>query len=71
MGTRSYGRDSAHARVRLSASGAFGEAARVNFEGFPASGVDFFQQLAGHNEQEWFEAHRKVWDDEVAPAMLA
>jgi uncharacterized protein (TIGR02453 family) len=43
----------------------------VNFEGFPASGVDFFQQLAEHNNQEWFEAHRKVWDDEVAPAMLA
>ena len=43
----------------------------MNFEGFPESGVDFFNQLAGHNEQEWFEAHRKVWDEEIVPSMLA
>ncbi len=58
-------------RFRLSASGAFGEAARVNFAGFPETGVSFFKELAGHNDQEWFEAHRKVWDEEIVPSMLA
>ncbi|HWE24443.1 MAG TPA: DUF2461 domain-containing protein [Myxococcales bacterium] len=41
------------------------------FEGFPKEGVSFLAQLARHNERDWFEAHRAVWDDQIVPAMLS
>ena len=41
------------------------------FQGFPESGLGFLSELAQHNERDWFEAHRKAWDDEIAPAMMA
>ncbi len=43
----------------------------MTFEGFPEAGVHFFAQLNDHNTRDWFEAHRKLWDDEIVPAMLA
>src|SRR5947209_1593098 len=42
----------------------------MSFSGFPQSGMKFFKDLAAHNERDWFEAHRTVWDDEIVPAML-
>jgi uncharacterized protein (TIGR02453 family) len=41
------------------------------FGGFPESGLVFLRELAKHNGRDWFEAHRKVFDDELVPAMLA
>jgi uncharacterized protein (TIGR02453 family) len=41
------------------------------FEGFPQSGLTFLRDLGGHNDRDWFEAHRAVWDEEIIPAMLA
>lgn len=41
------------------------------FEGFPQAGLAFLSALALHNERDWFEAHRSVWDVEIVPAMLA
>lgn len=41
------------------------------FTGFPESGLDFLRELSAHNDRDWFEAHRKAWDDEIVPAMLA
>ena len=41
------------------------------FEGFPAAGLSFFRQLAQHNDRDWFEAHRAVWDEQIVPAMLS
>jgi uncharacterized protein (TIGR02453 family) len=43
----------------------------VPFEGFPEDGLSFLAQLARHNERDWFEAHRAVWDDQIVPAMLS
>ena len=43
----------------------------MSFAGFPETGLGFFAQLDEHNSQAWFEAHRKAWDDEIVPAMLA
>ena len=43
----------------------------MQFEGFPAAGLAFFRDLAAHNDREWFEAHRAVWDEMIVPAMLA
>jgi|SRR3954470_6550082 uncharacterized protein (TIGR02453 family) len=40
------------------------------FAGFPESGLSFFRGLSKNNDRDWFEAHRKTWDDEVFPAML-
>lgn len=40
------------------------------FQGFPAGGLAFLQDLAAHNDREWFEAHRSAWDAEIVPAML-
>ena len=43
----------------------------MSFEGFPESGLAFLRDLAAHNDRDWFEAHRTVWDDEIIPAMLS
>ena len=43
----------------------------MDFEGFPESGLAFLRELGGHNERDWFEAHRTAWDDGIVPAMLA
>jgi uncharacterized protein (TIGR02453 family) len=43
----------------------------VQFDGFPAAGLDFFRQLAAHNDRDWFETHRAVWDEQIVPAMLS
>ena len=40
------------------------------FSGFPESGLAFLRELNKHNDRDWFEAHRKVLDDEMVPAML-
>jgi len=40
------------------------------FEGFPQGGIAFLHELAEHNDRDWFEAHRAVWDAEILPAML-
>jgi uncharacterized protein (TIGR02453 family) len=41
------------------------------FSGFPESGLEFLRQLSLHNDREWFEAHRKIFDEEMVPAMLS
>jgi uncharacterized protein (TIGR02453 family) len=41
------------------------------FQGFPSSGLSFLDDLGRNNERDWFEAHRKAWDDEIVPAMTA
>ena len=41
------------------------------FEGFPEDGLSFLARLARHNERDWFEAHRAVWDNQIVPAMLS
>jgi len=41
----------------------------ATFSGFPASGLQFFAELAQHNDRPWFEAHRQTYLDCVlAPA---
>src|SRR5947207_3530875 len=40
------------------------------FEGFPESGLAFLRDLSNHNDRDWFEAHRSVWDEQIVPAML-
>jgi len=34
----------------------------VAFEGFPPESVEFFQQLAAHNDREWYQAHKDVYE---------
>jgi len=41
------------------------------FSGFPETGLAFLRELGQHNDRDWFEAHRKVYDDEMVPALLA
>ena len=43
----------------------------MGFSGFPAGSLEFLRALGEHNDREWFEAHRAVWDEEIIPAMLA
>jgi uncharacterized protein (TIGR02453 family) len=43
----------------------------MSFEGFPEAGVAFLRDLAEHNDRDWFESHRAVWDAGIVPAMLA
>lgn len=43
-------------RVRAPARAATG------FAGFPREAITFFAQLAKHNEREWFQAHREVYE---------
>jgi uncharacterized protein (TIGR02453 family) len=43
----------------------------MSFSGFPKAGLTFLRDLGAHNERDWFEAHRAVWDGEIVPAMLA
>ena len=43
----------------------------MEFSGFPESGLAFLRDLAAHNDRDWFEAHRAVWDNEIIPAMLS
>src|SRR5438045_91326 len=40
------------------------------FAGFPESGLAFLRDLSDHNDRDWFEAHRSVWDQQIVPAML-
>ena len=40
------------------------------FQGFPEGGLAFLRDLTGHNDRDWFEAHRVAWDAEIVPAML-
>jgi uncharacterized protein (TIGR02453 family) len=40
------------------------------FQGFPEGGLAFLRELTEHNERDWFEAHRAVWDSQIVPAML-
>ncbi|HZX96608.1 MAG TPA: DUF2461 domain-containing protein [Myxococcales bacterium] len=40
------------------------------FAGFPESGLSFFRGLVENNDRDWFEAHRKTWDEEIVPSML-
>jgi uncharacterized protein (TIGR02453 family) len=40
------------------------------FSGIPKSGLAFLRELAVHNDRDWFEAHRAVWDGELLPALL-
>jgi uncharacterized protein (TIGR02453 family) len=41
------------------------------FSGFPETGLAFLRELGKHNERDWFESHRTVYDEEIVPAMLA
>lgn len=43
----------------------------MRFAGFPETGIGFLTRLEANNSPAWFEAHRKAWDDEIVPAMLA
>jgi uncharacterized protein (TIGR02453 family) len=43
----------------------------MTFTGFPESGLSFLKSLSQHNDRDWFEAHRAVWDEQIVPAMLA
>ena len=43
----------------------------MEFDGFPREGLDFLSALGKHNDRDWFEAHRAVWDEQIVPAMLA
>jgi uncharacterized protein (TIGR02453 family) len=39
------------------------------FEGFPKEGLAFFGDLSANNNREWFEAHKRIYQDAVvAPA---
>jgi uncharacterized protein (TIGR02453 family) len=40
------------------------------FRGFPEEGLSFLRDLAEHNQRDWFEEHRQVWDAQIIPAML-
>lgn len=40
------------------------------FRGFPEEGLAFLRELAEHNQREWFEGHREVWDGRIVPSML-
>jgi len=40
------------------------------FQGFPEGGLAFLRALTGHNDRDWFEAHRSAWDEEIVPAMM-
>ena len=40
------------------------------FRGFPEAGLAFLRDLTEHNDRDWFEAHREVWDGQIVPAML-
>ncbi|MBS2021525.1 MAG: DUF2461 domain-containing protein [Deltaproteobacteria bacterium] len=43
----------------------------MSFTGFPKSTIGFFKELGQNNDKAWFDEHRAVWDEEIAPAMLA
>ena len=43
----------------------------MEFEGFPREGLQFLADLGRHNDRDWFEAHRAIWDDQIVPAMLS
>ena len=48
-----------------------GTVPHVEFQGFPKEGLEFLAELGGHNQRDWFEAHRAPWDEQIVPAMLA
>jgi uncharacterized protein (TIGR02453 family) len=41
------------------------------FNGFPSTGVEFFQQLAAHNTREWFHGHKDVYEAAARAPMQA
>jgi uncharacterized protein (TIGR02453 family) len=42
----------------------------ITFEGFSPEGLNFLSQLAANNNKEWFDAHKKVFTEQVqAPAV--
>ncbi len=43
----------------------------VAFHGWPAEALDFFDDLATHNEKAWFHAHKHVYDECVREPMRA
>lgn len=42
-----------------------------NFSGFSAEGLDFLRGLAAHNDRDWFNANRAVYDDQLKPGLAA
>ena len=41
------------------------------FTGFPRAGIEFFEQLAAHNDRDWFAAHKDVYEHACRAPMLA
>jgi uncharacterized protein (TIGR02453 family) len=41
------------------------------FTGFPAEGIEFFGQLAAHNDRDWFQAHKDVYERACRAPMQA
>ena len=41
------------------------------FRGFPAAGFQFFKQLASHNNRDWFQAHKDVYEQQCRAPMQA
>jgi uncharacterized protein (TIGR02453 family) len=39
------------------------------FDGFPRGAFEFFEQLAGHNNRDWFRAHQEVYERECREPM--
>jgi uncharacterized protein (TIGR02453 family) len=42
----------------------------TGYQGFPRSTLKFFRDLEKNNDRDWFAAHRKVYDEEIRPAMI-
>jgi uncharacterized protein (TIGR02453 family) len=47
------------------------EAAAINFNGFPAEGLDFLRELAAHNDPTWFKPRREEYEALVRGPMIA
>jgi uncharacterized protein (TIGR02453 family) len=41
------------------------------FTGFPREGIEFFKQLAAHNNREWFLAHKDIYERSCRQPMQA
>jgi uncharacterized protein (TIGR02453 family) len=39
------------------------KSAKFGFDGFPRKGVEFLQQLAEHNDREWFSQHKDQYNE--------
>jgi uncharacterized protein (TIGR02453 family) len=42
-----------------------------HFSGWPATGLDFFDELEVNNSKEWFHAHKATYDHDVKGPMVA